>query len=417
MMSLRHNLLFVVLVALFLAQSRESQAQENFCKTIKSAQDILNCAVSHHPDVQISEANFKRDQDLKKIAKQIPNPEIDAKILGGHADSDSVVSTEVNVAQTIELGGKRKNRIRQAVAMANLTQAQILESKELTALNSVLALYRLRQIRSELAAINEGTASFQGIIGQFGSRPKLAPEQEVSSTVFKLALHDYKLKKAKLTQEQASLLKFLELATGLPSVTIQRYLPAPKRQWVKFDAGQSSGFNSEVAKAQAEKTIAEANTKLAKSSAWPDFKLGPSLETQSGIPGNNTVAGGNISLALPIFSLNRGGIDFAKRDAYRANLAYQLTLNKKENERSRLLQNYRSSLQTLLQLRGNGMLQTEHKSMEDYYKQGLVSSSLVIETHRQIFEITSSMNEQELTAIDALWRLYILDGKVLESKL
>ena len=387
------------------------------CGSIKSAQDILDCAISHHPDVQISEENLKRDQTLKKIAKQIQNPEVEAKVLSGHSDSDSVVNTEINIGQTIELGGKRKNRIKQAMGMANFTQAQVLESKELTALNTVLALYRLRQIRSELAAVNEGMTTFQHTIEHFKSRPKLAPEQEVSSTVFKLSLDDYKLKKSKLIQEQIALQKFLELATGLPIATIQKHLPSSKRQWPKFNIPQGEGQNSELAKAQADKTIAEANLKLAKSNAWPDFKVGPSFTTQTGIPGDNTAAGVNMSLSLPIFSLNKGGVDYTKRDLYRSGLAYQLTLVKKDNERSQLLLSYQSALQSLGQLRLNGTLKNEHKNMEDYYEQGLVSSSLVIETHRQIFEVTESINEQELTAINALWRIYILDGKLFDSKI
>lgn len=396
----------------------KAYAQESHpCGNIKSAQDILNCAISHHPDVQISEESLKRDQALKKIAKQIQNPEVEAKVLSGHSNSDSVVNTEINIGQTIELGGKRKNRIKQAIGMANLTEAQVLESKELTALNTVLALYRLRQIRSELSAVNEGMTTFQHTIEHFKSRPKLAPEQEVSSTVFKLSLDDYKLKKSKLLQEQIALQKFLELATGLPIATIEKHLPSGKQQWPKFSIPKGEIKNSELAKAQAEKTISEANLKLAKSNAWPDFKVGPSFTTQTGIPGNNTAAGVNVSLALPIFSLNKGGIDYAKRDFYRSDLAYQLTLTKKENERLQLLLRYQSALKSLSQLRLNGTLKNEHKNMEEYYEQGLVSSSLVIETHRQIFEVTESVNEQELTAIDALWRLYILDGKLFDAKM
>lgn len=410
-------LLTAISIALFFTPIQISQAQESSCSTIKSAQDILNCAISHHPDVQISEESLKRDQVLKKIAGQIQNPEFEAKVLSGHSNSDSVVNTEINIGQTIELGGKRKSRIKQAIGMANFTQAQVLESKELTALNTVLALYRLRQIRSELAAVNEGMTTFQHTIEHFKSRPKLAPEQEVSSTVFKLSLDDYKLKKSKLIQEQIVLQKFLELATGLPIATIQNNLPSSKQQWPKFKIPKGEIQNSELAKAQAEKTISEANLKLAKSNAWPDFKVGPSFTTQTGIPGNNTAAGVNVSLALPIFSLNKGGIDYAKRDFYRTDLAYQLTLTKKENERSQLLLRYQSALQSMGQLRLNGTLKNEHKNMEEYYEQGLVSSSLVIETHRQIFEVTESVNEQELTAIDALWRLYILDGNLFDAKM
>ncbi|MBX7149565.1 TolC family protein [bacterium] len=384
---------------------------------INSSQDILNCAVNRHPEVQIAEASLKRDEALKKIAKQLPNPEIETKVLSGHSNSDSVVNTEINVSQTIELGGKRKNRIKQAKATAGFTQAQVLESKELTALNTVLALYRLRQIRSEIAAVNEGIGTFQHTIEHFKSRPKLAPEQEVSSTVFKLSLDDFKIRKAQLTQEQTELQSFLVLATNLPLSTIQKYLPPSKRKWPQLAGETDTLQNAELAKAQADQAITKANLKLAKSSIWPDFKVGPSFTNQTGIPGNNKASGINVTLALPIFSFNGGNVSYAKQDAYRASLAYQLTVSKKENERAQLLSTYRSALQSLGRIHPNGALQNEHKNMENYYESGLVSSSLVIETHRQIFEVTQSLNAQELTAINALWRIYILDGTWAGSKI
>src|SRR3989338_11288722 len=116
------------------------------CSAIKSAQDILNCAIDNHPDVQISKASLTRDEALKKVAKQLPNPELDGSVLSGQPGTPEGVFVDVGISQSIELGGKRKNRIKQAKAMGAMSSAQLLESKELTALNMALALHRLRQI-------------------------------------------------------------------------------------------------------------------------------------------------------------------------------------------------------------------------------------------------------------------------------
>ncbi len=406
---------FAVWTGIFLTGAPPLFAEES-CR-IQSAQDILNCALKNHPEVQLSESSLERDKLLKSIAKQRPNPEVNSSLMSGQTGGNSGLNTEFSILHTIELGGKRKNRIKQALASENLTQAQLLESKELTALNTTLALYRLRQIRSELTAINEALSTFENIKSNYKKRPKLAPEQEVSSTVFSLALDEYKLKRANLLQEQESLNKFMELATGLHQDTIKKYLPGRKHSWPKFQGGLQNIINSELAKAEAEKILAEANMKLAKSNAWPDFKLGPALQTQSGTPGNQIAAGVNISLGLPLLSQNRGGIGYAQKDKYRSTLAYNLALNKNQNERQKQIERYQSTLKSLGALRSTSSLNTDHQNVEKYFEQGLISSSLVIESHRQIFELTESMNEQELTAIDALWRIFIIDGRFLSEKI
>ena len=143
--------LFLLFFAAYFSHSTV-MAQDS-CGSIKSAQDILDCALRNHPEIKTSESSLKRDEMLKSIAKQLPNPELDSSILSGQPGTPQGIYVDVSLSQTIELGGKRKNRIKQALATEQFTKAQVLESKELTALNTVLALHRLRQIRTELAAI------------------------------------------------------------------------------------------------------------------------------------------------------------------------------------------------------------------------------------------------------------------------
>jgi cobalt-zinc-cadmium efflux system outer membrane protein len=388
------------------------------CGSVKTAQDILDCAINHHPDVQISEASLKRDEILKKIAKQVPNPELESSILSGQPGAPEGVFVDVGLMQTIELGGKRKNRIKQAIATGTLTQAQLLESKELTALNTVLALYRLRQIRFELAAVSEVTTTYQHILKNYTSRPKLAPEQEVSSSVFDLAFDEAKLKKATLLQEQGSLVQFLILATGLSEKQILLHLPGSKGNWPKFVLdSQETNLNSEIAKANADKAIAEANLKLSKSNAWPDFKVGPSFQTQTGVTGQQSSAGINVGFSLPILSQNRAGIEYAKKDYAKSLLSQKLVTDKNQNERVKQIQRYQQALKSLHQIKSGAFINAKHENLEKFFDEGLISSSLVIETHRQMIDVTESRNIQELTALDALWRLYILEGKLTESKL
>ncbi len=411
------------LCALVFLAPLSASADPNACE-LRTTQDILDCALGNHPEVVDSTAVQARDAALVRVARQRPNPELESKIISGKETGNNVLTTETSLLHTLELGGKRKARIRQATAQGEWAAASLTESKELVALNTVLALYRLRQIRSEQGYLQESLTTFDRILRQFKSRPTLPPEQAVSLSVFDLAKEEYTLRKKSILQEEADLKTFLEIATGVPFSEMKRLLPRPKRSWPKIASGLRSDSqelvsnfsSSEIKKAAADLKRAEAGLKLARSNAWPDFKLGPTVETGT-LGRNDTVAvGGTISLPLPLLNLNRGEKSYAVLEKSRAASHLEQTIRKTSLERGKQLSRYRRAVSGASQTRFQN-LNRSHREVEEFFGRGMVPSSLVIESHRQLFEISKIIHEQELTAIDALWRLYIIDGRVLEEKI
>ncbi len=383
----------------------------------KKAQDILECTVRNHPEVTQSEAARERDIALQKVARQRPNPELESKILTTTDNGASLLSTETSLFHTVEAGGKRKARVRQALAQGELATASFQESKELVTLNTVLSLYRLRQIRSEIQFLDESMQTFDRILKQFRSRPLLPPEQEVSLSLFDLGKEDYRLKKKALVEEGESLKTFLEIATGHTFEEMKGLLPEPKKSWPKISASENPDFkNSELKKAAAEMNLSRANLSLAKSQAWPDFKIGPTIETTD--LGNDTqmTVGGSLSLPLPLFNRNRGNKTYAALDQKRATLNLESVQRKTAAERAKQWKRYKTALQGTPQIPAKD-LENKHHQVDTFFTKGLVPSSLVIEAHRRIFDIKKSFHEQELTALDALWRIYIIDGRLSEEKL
>ncbi len=410
---------FIVLAVLFMIFSESHSFAQEGCP-VSSAQDILQCALGQHPDVINAQSEKLRDEKLVDIAKQRPNPELQSRILGGQSSDDAQLNTEVSLLHTWELGGKRKARMGQAQVLAEKSGIDVKRNQEMVALQTVSALYRLRQIKLELSQIEETVSTFGKIISALKSRLKLTPEQEVSQSSFSLAREDYKLKKITLTQERAELTAWLEVATGVPAQTILRHLPSPKTKWPKFLAlTETDKFsNSTVDLAHSEKNLAGKNLGLAKSKAWPDLKIGPSFDTES-LNNSGTSWGGGLSFSvpIPILNLNRGEKTFAQADQLRAQTHLEQVLRKTKSERSLQLKRYQAAIQALRSSQSVKGLAVDHQNLEDYFEKGLVPSTLVIETHHQLYDITRTRNEQELTGIDALWRLYIIDGKILEAKL
>jgi cobalt-zinc-cadmium efflux system outer membrane protein len=62
-------------------------------------------------------------------------------------------------------------------------------------------------------------------------------------------------------------------------------------------------------------------------------------------------------------------------------------------------------------------MEVKHKNMEELFERGIVSAALIIEAHRLMAEFAAEQNEQELKAIEALWSIYALQGKILEERL
>lgn len=389
------------------------------CDAIASAQDILECALQRHPDVMDARNENSRDENLVNVARQRPNPEVDSQVLGGETADDTYLNTNTTLLHTVELGGKRKARMAQAGVLFDKSTTILRHNRETTALQTVLALYRLRQIKTELARINETVSLFDKILRSFRERPKLTPEQEVSNASFELAREDYRLKRAVLVQEQSTLSHSLELATRVSYGQLEKHLPPFKSQWPQppLDHDVEGSGNAMVANALADQKLAAANLKVAQSKVWPDLKIGPSFTTES-LTRDTLVTGGiGLSVPIPILNQNRGEKAYASADKRRADTHLDLTIRKATVDRATQLRRYEAAVRALQQTRSANQLSAQQETIELYFERGLVPSSLVLETQRQLYEITKTRNEQELTGIDALWRLYILNGTVFGEKI
>jgi len=87
--------------------------------------------------------------------------------------------------------------------------------------------------------------------------------------------------------------------------------------------------------------------------------------------------------------------------------------SERERERAR----YEKAVAALRALGGRKALRDKHEQVEDFFERGLISSSLVIEAHRQMLDFTRSRHEHELAAVTALWRIRAIDGTILGEKL
>jgi len=286
-------------------------------------------------------------------------------------------------------------------------------------MGTLTTLYRLRQIQAELHVLDEALDTFTRIQKLFKSRPKLAPEQQVSIGVFQLAEGDYKFRLAALSTEETALLKQLSFALGQTFSPSTNLLPPKKKDWVEPDTLQKAWplRGSAIKAPQVGLKLAEAELELAKSESWPNVMIGPTVESQTQGPFTYQTYGLNLSFALPLFQVNGGGRAFAYRGIDRAEVVLQAAQRGLNTEREILFQKYKNAVVALKSAVSTAEMERRHHDLERLFNRGMINSQLVIEAHRQMVDFTKSQNEQELSAIEALYSIYRLEGRLFEERL
>ncbi len=410
-MYIGYNILIGIPIILGVHAALASQA----CDSFNTPKDVLECALDFHPDLVRGKGSLKQADSLGDQAAQRPNPELSARSLVGKNEGESITGHEINLAHTFELGGKRSARIDKANAEKDQISSEFLKTKEEVYISISKILYRIRQVHAEIRTIDEALDTFERIQKQFKVRPRLAPEQEVSLSVFQLAEGDYKLRKATLESEENALERSVEVAIGkeFPH-SKESLLPPPQKSWPDLQVGSGEFRGSDFKVAVSELKNAQAEMEIAKGASWPDLKLGPSLQSQSQGSNQYLTYGVNLTLPLPLYQANGGGRAVAAAGLMRAEQSLELRKRELGQQRKMLFNQYQKSSKALKESVSLPDIEKKHKSVERQFERGVISSSLVIEAHRQMVDFTKSQNELELNALESLWRLKALDGSLFE---
>lgn len=405
------------LISLVLFIGTASAAEPNACPTLTSPQAVLDCVLRTHPAAISADSLLRQAEALGRAAGQRPNPEVAGNALFG----DSQDQLQLSLLHTFETAGKRARRLDRALAEGLTFKAEALAAKEELAVGTAVGLHRLRQIRSEIRIITEALATFSRIAGQLQSRQRRSPEQQVSLVVFQLAERDYALRRSRLESEGAALRRSFELGLGSPLPDSDAVLPKADVPWpVLGESKDAAVFRGSAAlRAAAGVAAAQAEVGVAKSAAYPDVRVGPSLQQQKNGPGegSSTLFGAGFSLPLPLYQRNAGGRLLAARGAETAAARSVAALAILAAGRDSELARYRAATSALAKAGGHAEMEARHEELEGLFERGLIASSLVIEAHRQIFDFTSDLHGQELSAVQALWTIYAIEGRALTEKL
>lgn len=402
----------LVYFAIVLVANMEfAQAQNESVCAINDYQSLLSCAVKKSSDIKLSEQRIKSTGSLQEAAAQWENPELDLQSV---SKGSEVSEKSATLFLNIPIGGKRAARQDEARAEHKKSVIQNQFDIQSTRLSLSLSFYRLAHLQKEIKIEQESVDTFSKIVKQFQDRKALSPEQDVSLSVFKMALADHQFNLVKLKSESEKIFQDLQASVELEKTVILKYLPKTKTHWTKLDGKSEIHSSPQIQAAQAEVELSQSQNEKAKADAWPDLKIGPTfIENKSG---NETekLAGLSLSMPLPVFSVNGGQKEYTKQRMVESQMSLELTKKKLTAVRTQLSEKYNNTVSVLKSAIDSKAVSEKHERIEHQFFKGVVPSSLIIEAHRQLYDLESRRNEAELEALEALGQVLIIDNKFNE---
>ncbi len=386
-------------------------ADTDACGTVQTYRQAINCIAVKAPDIKQADLQVEVAGAEVQQAKSFTNPELQSKnFFGSDSGASGEFSTETELLLPIQLGNKRLARSKVASLHKESAAASAQTTKERVLIESAEAFRRLRQLDVELDLATEAIARFDRIISAFRRRQQLNPEQQVSLTVFRYALEEEKQKKSQILADQSTISTSLSLLMGQKLTPTVSMFPRLPEKWpeVNNKVSQNSA-QLRFAKAKADEAAAE--LALARAQSWPDLKIGPAYERVPDRFGTEERIGVAISMDLPVLNRNQGGKRAAELSRQIAVFETEQKVMASEQVFESLITQYKLITEALVSSPSQSDLEKEHRAFENQFKRGLVSYSLIIEAHRQLHDTIETKHQQELRALDLLWRIYQLNGQ------
>lgn len=387
------------------------------CKDFSSYQKILECAEARSPEIQSATLEWQQAKEQIRSSGQWRNPELGVESFSGKVGTENRSETDVSLAVPVELGGKISAREAIASGRSLEAEAKLFEARAKTRSSVLLKLHRLRQVLHEQEIVDEAISTFSKLVNQYSRRPALAPEQQISASVFQLSKGEYELKRTTTQDEILELGSYFQMTVGLRAEQIGKSLPQSPKTWPALDSAKGKGTSPKQRLLEAELNTANAELSSAKAEAWPTLNVGPSVKMLKESGRSDQMMGFNVSLPLPIFNLNGGAKAAAAAGVRLSDLRRQNGLKEQELKREQLARVYEQSVKTLMASISHHEIEKRHVEAEKLFTRGVVPSSLVIEAHRTSFELEKTRHERELKALEALLELYSINGNILEVKL
>jgi outer membrane protein, heavy metal efflux system len=410
---MRNLKIFFIATLAFIGLIQRTYGQCN----LNTPNDLLESFKTYHPQVIKNNSIVTTSKKLIEIAQERPNPEFQAEGIKGKEIDGDINRVSLSVMHTFEIGGKRSSRIDYAESKSKLVKASVQDVNEDVLIDAILKAYRLRQVKELIPIYQEAYGAFNKILKAKLKRRSLSPEQQVEKETLVLATNDYRLKVSKLKSEKINLSRHLSFYLGKDCVLKYETLPSNVDLTKKFDFKKETPHYSKLKVAMNNLESTKMKLELERSNAYPDLKFGPSFETESINGKSYQSIGLSLSMDLPIFNTNNGHRGQALKQINTAKLNLKNVKRESSLDLGAWIEKYNALGSSLKTIATRDDLEKKHLKIEKLFKRGVISTAMIIESHRQLIEFANTRYEFELGVAEALWNIYKINGTTFSEKL
>lgn len=402
-----HWKLFLMVVLLVQSSIVLSQS----CPEPKKLDDLLSCLKSNHFLVQLKDYEVQNSAHLEKAMGQRPNPVLDIQSV--HAKNAR--QTQIILSQELDLGGKLSALREQGRLIHNVTKVHKSITQEEIVETVLLNIHHLIHLNETLKVNNEVFNSLESVIKTLKRRPVLNPEQEASLINFDLQRAEVRNLIALLEDEEEEVLLFFYLNGGYRKEQVLKVMEDHYHPIELVSSPNTSSLNLE--RLGLETKLAKEELELQKAVPWNGISIGPMFMDDKLEDFSEKLYGVALTMPIPIWQVN--GANKANAQVAFSNSQKQFDLfHKKETvERDALTERIEKLKTSLTKLPKSSELSSSHKRVERLYSQGLISSTIFLDSHRIWRDVSASKLELEEKILRLTIEYYRLIGKLNEVHL
>lgn len=387
---------------------------------IKNSSDLFNEIKKNHPKIQQNINAINAREKSVDYLNTWTNPELSIDVAKGKDTDGKTRKMGISLMQPFDLNGKKKANFEVSKAEIQKEAISAQKDNESIVVDAALKIHKLAQIYRIIPIYKETRDAFDKILKNKLQRPSLSPEEEVEKEALVLAIRDNDLKVARLENEKNYLKKHISFYAKSDCELDQKSLPkivnwSQVNMKEKDSTATSSEGSLELKEAKLELERARKNLVLQEKESLSTIKFGPTFEVEELEGKKYKTFGLGLSFDLPLSRQNKYLQQSAQYEISNASKVLQGVEAEARIDRELWLKKFLDLKKTLVENQKNNQLEKKHERIEALFRRGIISTGLVIESHRQLLEFANTQDEFELSALEAFWQLHSLDGNVFNA--
>lgn len=408
-----------VVLAAPLLRAAEPSSTDNVPAVERSVDALVAEALEKNPELKFYEAEISAAKAGRRSAGALANPEVNVavgqKTVRGGGLSEEGVAWSVSLMQPFEWPGRIG--LRKAIANHDIELAHLGYDRFKTALAG-----RVRMLAFGLFAAQEKSAAAAGVAERFKALREVLVQRDPAGLTPLLETRvieatelnaQRKATDASLAM-QSALFELNQLRGAAPDAPLTvspaqlRFRPLDGRGALAEHARTN---NFELRARAVELAQQGFRVALARSERHPALSVGPAVsEERAG--DRERVIGVGVSLPLPLWNRNKGGIEAAAARQLQAEVSLQVAGREVQRKVMEAALRYETKLREMTQWRPDSVQHFKDAAelADRHYRLGAVPISTYVELQKQYLDAVESLFDTKQEALDAAAELELLTG-------